>query len=371
MRVKKARRAILWAALCAVIALNCLAPERRAGLEREALLRGQFGGWAGVLRLWLFEGWRGGGSLAAWLNDAITPFEKAHPGVYVQLTRVSAEAMKAFASGPATPPDMILFPPGLLDGPAFLCAMPGEWPLRAGLEGCGVVDDARYALPVAMGAYGIAYNRAALDGLPADWSALPDEPAPAGCRDWLAWPADSAYLRWSRAAGDLLAPAPLEEERPRAPRAGEGIDLGLPTAALPKQRIEDSGAQAAVYKRFVGGEIAAMPVTQWEIRRLQLLSESGRGPDWAVAARASGYTDQIALLAVTDCDGSRQAARQALCLAFAARLLGETAQSRLTKARAFPVTDVPPLYAGSEGMAQLEAGLNAAKLAPAKAFGAE
>ena len=64
-----------------------------------------------------------------------------------------------------------------------------------------------------------------------------------------------------------------------------------------------------------------------------------------------------------------QAARQALCLAFAARLVGEVAQSRLTKARAFPVTDMPPLYAGSEGMAQLEAALSGLTLRPEPAFG--
>ena len=360
--MKRARRAFLWAALCAVIALSGLAPEKRASLQREALLKSRYGGWAGVLRLWTFYGWESGRSLTAWLSAAAAAFEKAHPGVYIQLTEVSADAMRAFAAGAASPPDMILFPPGLLEGPAGLLPLPGDWPMRAGLADCGLAAGARYALPVAMGAYGMAYNRAAMDGLPADWNALPEKPAPAGCGAWLDWPADGEYLHWSRAQADLLAPVPPEAVR-TAPRAGEGLDLGLPAAAR--------FAGMSVYARFVNGEIAAMPVTQREIWRLRLLSESGRGPDWAVAARASGYADQIALLAVTDCGKTEQPARQALCLDFAARLLERDTQAKLAKAGAFPAIDLTPLYAGSEGMAQLEAGLNAAALRPAPAFGTQ
>lgn len=369
--MKKARGAILWAALLAVAALSCLAPERQAGLQREALLRSRYGGWAGVLRLWVFEGWESGGSFASWLNAAAAAFEKAHAGVYIQLTEVGEDAMRAFAGGAASPPDMILFPPGLLENPSSLLALPGDWALRPGLESCGVVGETRYALPVAMGAYGIVFNRAALDGLPADWSALPDAPDLAGCEAWLDWPADGVYLRWSRAMDDLLAPSFREDAAPQAPRAGEGLDLGLPAAALPDRLPADFGQSASVYDRFVNGGIAAMPATQREIRRLQLLSDSGRGPDWAVAPRASGYTDQVALLAVTDCGKSEQAARQALCLDFAARLVSGETQRNLRKAGAFPVIDLPPVYAGSEGMAQLEAGLAAVEISPAAAFGGQ
>ena len=371
--VRKARRAILWAALCAVLALICLTPRRGAESRREALLRGRYGGWSGVLRLWTVEGWScGGGSLVAWLNEAASAFEKAHGGVYIQLTEVSAEALQNFAGGTASPPDMILFPPGLLDSPAALCALPDEYPLREGLQGCGAVGESRFAVPVAMGAVGIAWNRAAMERLPAAWNRLPDAPSLPGCAYWLDWPADGPYCRWSRAMGDLLAPAPENDAAPPTPRAGEGLDLGLSAAAeapLPGRLPADFGQSESVYRRFVNGEIAAMPVTQREIDRLRLLSEGGRGPDWAVAARAGGYIDQLALLAVTDCCKSDQAARQALCFDFAARLVSAETQERLKRARAFPVIDLPPLYAGIEGMAQLEAGLNAASILPAPAFG--
>lgn len=370
--MKKARRVILWAAVCGVLALAFFTPEQSAGLRRRELLRQRYGGWAGVLRLWVFQGWEGGGSLAAWLNEGIAAFEKLHGGVYIQLTEVSAAALRNFAEGPANPPDMILFPPGLLESPAHLAALPEASALRAGLEACGVLGEERFALPVALGVYGLVCNRAAFQTPPADWHALPETPALKGCEYWLDWPADGMYLRWSRAMETLLAPAPADEAAPESPRAGEGLDLGLPASAmasrLPRRLPAEFGRQASVYKRFVNGEIAAMPATQREITRLRRLSESGRGPDWIAAARVSAYTDQIALLAVTDCARSALADRQALCRAFAALLLREDIQGKLTKAGAFPAISLPPLYAASQGMAQLEAALAELTLRPEAAF---
>jgi len=376
--MKRLRALVLWTAVCAVLALAALTPESGAGMLREEALRSRWGGWAGVLRLWAFEGWQSGnGSLSAWLNDRIGAFEKSHSGVYIQLTEVSAGALRGFASGAANPPDMILFPPGLLEGADHLLALTDDYALRAGLEACGMAGEGRFALPVAMGAYGLAFNCAALDALPADWRALPERPAARDCAYWLDWPADSAHLRWSAAMNDLLAGEAEGEEARREAPVGEGLDLGLPTAAdranapLPQRLPDDFGRSASVFSRFANGEIAAMPVTQREIRRLQLLSDTGRGPDWAVAVRSSAYTDQIALLAVTDCGKSASESRQALGLDFAALLLSADSQAKLTRSRAFPVIDLPALYAGSEGMAQLEVGLAGRTIRPEAAFGTE
>lgn len=52
------------------------------------------------------------------------------------------------------------------------------------------------------------------------------------------------------------------------------------------------------YTGFTQGVYGAIPVTQREIRRLQLLSQSGRAPDWTVAAGGAAFTDQLLLLAV-------------------------------------------------------------------------
>ena len=367
--MKRLRRIAAWAAVCAVMALAALTPETRAGLRREQALRARYGGWAGVLRLWAFEGWQcGSGSLAAWLNDRVAAFEKRHGGVYIQLTMVDEETLRGFTSEAVGAPDMLLFPPGLLDSLEGLLALPDDWPLREGLEVCGKAGDCRYALPVAIGAYGIACNRAMLDGLPADWRALPEKPASGSGATWLSWPEDSAYLRWSRAMDDLLTPAP-EGEEAREPPVGEGLDLGLPVSGGAAVLPNSFQPLDSVFARFARGEIAAMPVTQREIARLRLLSESGRAPDWAVAARASAYTDQIALLAATDCARRNSEERQALCLAFAALLLSDESQARLAGSRAFTAIEAPPLYAGMEGMAQLEAGLAGLTLDAPPAFG--
>ena len=72
---------------------------------------------------------------------------------------------------------------------------------------------------------------------------------------------------------------------------------------------------------------------------------------------------------MTDCGRADLAERQALCREFAALLTGEAMQRRLTGAQAFPVIDLPPLYASVEGMAQLEAALSGLTLRPEPAFG--
>ena len=373
MVMKRFRQIAAWAAVCAVMALAARTPETDAARRRNEALRSRYEGWAGTLRLWtLDEAFCGTDSLAAWLANRAAAFAKAHAGVYVQISSVDGETLRGFAAQAGSPPDMLLFPPGLLENPQGLLALPDVAPLRAGLAACGLIGEARFALPVAIGAYGMAYDRAALDGLPADWSALPDRP-----RDgmlWLGWPKDSAYCRWSRAMGDLLAPAPPtpEGDETRPPPAGEGLDLGLPASAmatLPRLLPDSFQAKDSVFAPFARGEIAAMPVTPREIARLRALSDTGRAPDWAVAARASAFTDQVALLAVTDCARPGEAARQALCVAFARLLLADESQSKLTRSGAFPAIDLPSLYAGVEGMAQLEAGLAGQTLETPPAFG--
>ena len=111
-----------------------------------------------------------------------------------------------------------------------------------------------------------------------------------------------------------------------------------------------------------------MPVTAREIRRLTTLSDSGKAPDWAAAAPGATFTDQIALLAITNCERTALSERQALCREFALFLLTEDAQRTLTAARALPVIDTPPLYAGANGLSALESGLSGKTIAAPPAF---
>ena len=388
--MKRLYRPIAWLLLCAAAALMLLCPAGNVDQRREAAIRARYGGFSGVLRLWTCDELS---PLSGWLNGRIAAFEKRHGGVYIQLTEVDEAALKDFSSGRAKPPDMLLFLPGMLEETAFLAPLEDDYPLRAGLERVGALDEARYALPIAMDTYGVAYNRALLGALPADWSALSERPAASKSFKkqaesyWLNWPRDTDTQNWSAALIALFSGAVNSEAtRQRAP-AGEGLDLGLslppdPTQApsdapradklienrLPNVLPDSFRRDASVYAPFARASLAAMPVTQREIRRLTALSDSGKAPDWAVGAPGAAFTDQIALIAVTDCARTALSERQALCREFAAFLLTEDAQQALSTARALPVIDTPPLYAGENGLSALESGLSGKTIAAPPAF---
>ena len=373
--MKRFRHIIAWLLLCASAACLALNSTVDSDQRREAAIRARYGGFSGVLRLWTCERLN---PISGWLNGCIAAFEKRHGGVYIQLTEVDGDALKSFADGQATPPDMLIVYPGLLENTAHLLPIEGEYPLRAGLESVGLSGEKRYALPVAMGAYGLAYNCALLDALPADWSALPSRPAASKSFKkqaeafWLDWPRDTAAQSWSAALlalfSDISAGGQTRSEAP----VGEGIDLGLPladeSAALPTQAPADSGVEnrlpkmlpdsfrreGSVYASFAKAAIAAMPVAPREIRRLQQLSEGGKAPDWAVGTSETAFTDQIALIAVTDCVRPALSERQALCLEFSAFLLAEDSQRALKNICTLPAIDTAPLYSGESGMNALE-----------------
>ena len=135
--------------LIALLALFCSIRAQLPG-DTSALVQEKYDAWSGVLRLWIFEGWNA--NATGWINRAAASFETMHAGVYMQARKVDAQALRAFSSGDINPPDMILFPPGLLDssdGLRDLGALPA---LRDGLAACA--DG--YAVPVLMGAYACA-----------------------------------------------------------------------------------------------------------------------------------------------------------------------------------------------------------------------
>lgn len=391
--MKRLIRAAAWLMLICLVALSpwilALLPARGNEL---ALARGT--GWTGVLRLWKCEGWASGsGSLTGWLNGRIAAFEKRHPGVYIQLTDVSAETLSAFAAGEMNPPDLLLFAPGMLPNAAHLLALPEELPLRSALNSVGMMDNIRYTVPVALGGYALAVNPQLLMETPAVWR---DQPAPTpGPRtspalrkatfSLLNAPKDEAYRSWS---GGLLAlfAGTVQTGRTTPAPAGEGLDLGLmlpePTAspaptteplsarqALPLALPEDFRARESIYADFTGGRLAAMPVTQREIRRLQLLTQNGKGADFRLEIMGTPFTDQLALMAVVDWPRADGEERQALSLSFLMHLLTEESQSKLTSARAFPAVEIAPLYGSDAAFFALEQTLSSPALTVPPAFG--
>lgn len=346
-------------------------------LDTQPLVADKYAGWSGVLRLWIFEGWEcGTGSLSPWLNRCIAGFERRHPGVYVQPQYVDAGAIASINDSGILPPDMAIFPPGLLASPAGFAplALPGV--LRGTLARCGDWNGATYAVPIAMGGYLWAWNAASIDRVPNTWrdaEASLAVPAPEAWRRW-----DGALLALCSAHYAEASPERDAEERVALP----GIDLGLvapsepspsPTpaandsATLSCRLPEDFHFEDDAWRRFVNGDAAAIPVSQREVRKLQALSEQGRGPDWRLSPGGAAFTDQLLSLAVVDkADGDEP---RALCAEFLSWLLSEDCQGELHSVGAFAVTDAPSGYAPGDPLAALEDALRQDGLLAPGCFG--
>ena len=332
-----------------------------------------------MLKLWVCEEWSGG-ALCAWLNRCLTAFEKAHRGVYVQLTQVSRETMARFDASQVIPPDALIFSPGVLDDAQSLTRLKTDAALRDRLANMGRTPEGLYALPVALGGYGFAVNRSLLGSLPNDWSAV-ELPARKNAPAVMNVPADDEAHSWSAALIALLSGTYAGENG--APRAGEGLDLGLPTAppaaqatepppllenALPRELPADFRQRESVYAAFTKGQTAAILVTQREIHRLALLADRGKAPDYLVAASGEVFTDQAALFAINDAERPDRQARVDLCRALLEHLLSDDMQQLLPLARAFRVTDGTPLYPAQSEMGALEVPLLQAGLCVPPAF---
>ena len=300
-----------------LIAILALIPAifHAAGMlprETSALIEEKYAGWSGVLRVWVCEGWAENRGLAGWINRASTAFERAHEGVYVQVTPVDAETLAHLPDSGLNPPDLVLFPPGALNPETRLDP---ETPIR----------------PVALGGYLWAINASLLDRVPAD------------LRDVrLALPADTEQSCYSAA---LLALCSGSSPESGAPARG-GLDLGLETASTPAPAEttprcilpEGLAASEDAFEQFLSGDAALIPVSLGDIPRLQRRSERGLGPDWQVAAPGNiAFTDQVLFAAAPDTGSERLPLTRALLSA----LLDSDAQRLLPGRGLVPAHDVP------------------------------
>jgi len=328
--------------ICAALTLlSALIIGRMLPPGTQELVQEKYASWSGVLRIWVYEGWTGGSdAFAGWLNRCIASYEKQHNGVYVQAKYVDAAAILALETSGVRPPDMLLFPPGLLADPSALAALP-ELPVRSTLAQAG---EGR-AVPVALGGYAWAYNPSLIEeASPFTLAALPDED----------------FRSWSAALMSLCAAAPSGQE----PEAIElpGVELGLPTGGFDTSSLI---IEETALSKFIAGEAAAAAVSQREIVRLQQLSEQGKGPDWAIEVSALPFTDQLLMLGVVESNTERQA----LSVKFAQHLLTDECQSLLTHAGAFSVTDAPSGYSAADPLAKLDLALRRPTLTVPSAFG--
>ena len=342
------RRAVSILCVLLVIPLLLLFLHIHAALPNDTapLVQEKYASWSGVLRLWVYEGWEA--NAITWLNRAISSFEKAYSGVYIQARKVDAEALRSFCTSGVNPPDMILFPPGLLESADGLAPLDEPPALREGLAACG----GGYAVPVLMGGYAWAYDRQALDSPPQEAGDATLACAPAG--EYSSLPAALMLLLTGEQGAEIELEAP-------------GLDLGLPVS-VDRDEAQPSTLPALsedAYAAFSRGEVDALPVSQAQIRRLKALSEAGRGPDWTAAATGEAMlADQLLLLGIVDWPRDDLEARQELCRAFLAHLLSVETQTSLTVAGALPVLEGLTLYAGESGYEALEAAASLPLLVP-------
>ena len=314
--------------------------------DTQPMIEKKYGGWSGVLRLWVCEDWPvGAGSAAGWVNRCVASFEKAHPGVYVQPEAVDIGALSAQG---LLPPDLVLFPPGAADASLF-APLAFDPPLREGLS-----RDPR-AAPVLLGGYLWAYNAGMIDRLPGSWhdTGLP-----------VAAPSDDPAHLWS-AALLALCSSKYSEAGGQSTAAPQGeIELGLsrdwpeetpapaPSEGTLSCRLPDGFEPGGAWRVFINGEAAAMPVTPREVRRLEALSDQGKGPDWRLAAAGdAAFTDQVLYIGAVN---QENADRLALCRAFIAHLLSDECQSHLHRVGAFSVTAADSGYPAGDNLRTME-----------------
>ena len=346
-------------------------------IDTRPLVAEKYAGWSGVLNLWIYEGWPlGSGSISPWLNQCITGFERAHPGVYVQPLFVDNGAITSVNDSGIVPPDILLFPPNLLASPEGLLPLAAPENLRPALCRSGQWNGTTYAIPVALGGYLWVFNSEWISTLPDSWDdtdAVLSVPPPEPWRRW-----DAALLAL---CSERYAPAdPDSTAKSTASPAGE-VELGLaggespvPTASpepnrngtLCRHLPADFHYDEDAWRHFVNGESAAMPVTQREIRRLQALSDRGKGPQWQLGPGDNGFTDQLLAMAIVNRPDN--ADRQTLCADFISWLLTDTCQSSLYRASAFSVTGVPSGYASSDPLAILDNSLRNPSLSVPRIF---
>ncbi len=317
-------------------------------------VRKKYDTWTGVLRVWVVEDWQvGTGSLERWLNICGAQFEKSHDGVYVNVQLVPAEAVKNFLTTGVNPPDLIVYPPGLLDSADGLRAFSVSADYKAGLDAVGRYEDARYAAAVLTNAYVWIYDPGRRKRLPADLYEVP-----AACR-----------------ANDLPALVCLNSGlRPAegTARVLPGVDIGLsggaaetpePTGSVACRVGADFLVSDAAWTLFQSGDVDAFVGDLSDIRR------AAQRTNWAtVVTGAYAWTDDMALVSLVARDGDRADERAALCEGYINLLLWD-GQTRAAKAGALPVTRGAGAYAGDLALAPVEAALETMRHICAPAFG--
>lgn len=349
---------IILALIAAVAHLNCVLP-----LDTNSLIEEKYSGWSGVLRIWVYEGWQPGiGSSSSWLTLCGNSFEKNHEGVYIQIQYVQESALINLCENGILPPDIILFPPGTIEYPRYLASLCNADSLKHGLKNSGSYQGMIYAQPILMGGYIWAYNTALLEFIPDSWENISLS---------VGIPADERHHKWSAALMCLCSSPYFNNisEDNSSYLVNPSLDIGLPStddhiipdptqmppSSTPSYcRLSDNFLFSdSAYSQFLNGNIAAVPVTQREIYRLEQRSSQGNGPEWQISITGDiTFSDQILYAAVIDNYSNLE--KQELCKEFISFLLTEDCQNQLYRIGAFSTTCFESGYPGYDSLVSLE-----------------
>lgn len=276
-----------------------------------------------------------------WLEAQSRIFEKGEGNVLVSVREMTQAGVYAGAAA-ANLPDVLLFGAGVFDQPqALFSPMRGRVAVREELKSLGCdADGTRYAVPLALGGYGLLGNRNLLDA--AGW--YPEMTL------------EETLDLVGKKGMSIACPAmpytqPLTALQSMGSTGGAQVRSDLAhTKIWPDFALEDR------YVFYVA--------TQREVRRMLTLQKNGSEfQSVFLAPEGDAYTDQVLLGGVVRPELTAGGEKDALYRAqwagklFSA-LLGEEAQRELAQAWLFPVTEVEGIYPQGTDMAALEASLS-------------
>lgn len=336
MRMRRA-----WRGLALVLLLGALAaaPWAAGGAVQNLrdMLQKPAPEWEGVLTVGVVPSFPTM-NLDGWLAAQSRAFEKQEGYVIVSLRTMTRAGVRAGAAA-QTLPDALVFGMGVFAEPETLLTPLAEPDVRRALQPAGRDGETRYAVPLAMGGYGLLCNADRLEAL--RWS-------------------EEANLAETMA---LAGGAGLSAACPKAPYTD-------PLAALRAMGAPESLSVRAdlphekIWAEFaLDGDYALYVATQREVRRMEVLQERGSGVRTAfLAPEGAVYADQVLLAGIVQptltSAGERDAQSRRDCAeAFFDFLLGEEAQAGLVQAQLFSVTGAGPLYEAGTPMGALEASL--------------
>ena len=323
------KRVLLFAAACACAVAGLWAAAHLPA-DTAPLIEEKYDTWSGVLRVWAAED-TGMPGLTGWLNACAAKVEKARNGVYISIRTVPGEAIAGFLTTGVNPPDVIIYPSGLIVPDAGLEVIAAAYPLRRGLS------SSPYAVPVLADAHFWIYNTGSYSTLPADMYQVS-----AACRE--------EDLNALTALSTGLRPAE------GVSRALPGVDLGLGGAAEatpapagevacrmgPHLTLTDEPR-----KLFLNGGADAFVGSVSDI--LYLADKSG----WEAAVTGEyAYTDNLLMCSIVAKDDGRSE----ICRAFLDALMS-VGQASAARAGALPTVAGVSAWAGDMAMARLEAAL--------------